>query len=114
MNTHRSSKSGCEKIINHYKKTCVNEFNFNIQVIIKLEGDGKDELGQIDQEKLEERLKYEDNAIKSLRTLYPYGLDERSKKKSAISENIGSLFPLFHAIVSLGVKGEIEIIEKKY
>ena len=33
MNTHRNSKSGCEKIINHYK-TCTKEFNFNIQIII--------------------------------------------------------------------------------
>ena len=93
INTHRTGKSGCERII-HHKTTCSKDFNFNIQIIIKLEGDGKDD--QTKQEVLEERLKLEDDAIKRLRTIYPYGLNEKAKNKITGTEKhqiIGSLFP---------------------
>ena len=44
--------------------------------------------------KLDERLKLEDHAIRTLRTVYPYGLNERVKDKiTGNHQNIGSLFP---------------------
>merc|ERR1712215_280692 len=95
INTWGTSKLGCERIIEHYKTTCKYKFDFHIQIIVKLEGDGKDEQGQIDKDRLEERFKFEDSAIKSLRTIYPYGLNERSKDKITGMDkfrNIGFLF----------------------
>ena len=101
MNTHRNSKTGCERII-HHKNTCSNNnnsnnnFSFDIQIIIKLKGDGKDEHGRTKKDTLEERLKWEDDAIKRLRTIYPYGLNEKAKNKITGADNlrnIGSLFP---------------------
>ena len=95
MNQHRNSKIGCTNIITHFKETCKNK-RFNIQIIVKLKGDGKDDQGQIDDEQLVRRLKFEDGAMKDLRTIYPYGLNEKAKQKTTIQDqntNIGLLFP---------------------
>ena len=52
----------------------------------------------MDNEQLVKRLQLEDCAMKSLRTIYPYGLNEKAKAKDKVkgSEdhlNIGCLFP---------------------
>ena len=94
INLHRTSKAGCEKFINHFETTCKKEFD--IQIIEKLEGTGYDGQVQMDKEQLMKRLESEDKAMKSLRTIYPYGLNERTKDKVALTEiqgNVGSLFP---------------------
>ena len=47
--------------------------------------------------KSEERLKFEDCAMKDLRTIYPYGLNDKTKNKitgrDSDTINIGALFP---------------------
>ena len=92
MNGHRTFKLGCERRIEHSRSTCPGGFNFKVQIIIKLKGNGNNK----DQNQKEERLKFEDGAIKALRTIYPYGLNERAKDKITGTDkhkNIGSLFP---------------------
>ena len=118
MNTHRNSKTGCERII-HHKNTCSNNnFSFDIQIIIKLKGDGKDEHGRTKKDTLEERLKWEDDAIKRLRTIYPYGLNEKAKNKITcltILEILALYFPLSHVVVNQkGVREKTEKIEGKF
>ena len=92
LNGHRTFKMGCERRIEHSRSTCPGGFNFKVQIIIKLKGNGNNK----DQNQKEERLKFEDGAIKALRTIYPYGLNERAKDKITGADkykNIGSLFP---------------------
>jgi hypothetical protein len=50
--------------------------SFSIQIIEKLEGNGYHN-GARDKKMYEERLKREDHWIKTLRTVYPYGLNEK-------------------------------------
>ena len=90
MNIHRRAKSGCSIFINHFTNVCPGA-SFSIQIIEKLEGNGYLH-GAIDPEMRERRLKREDYWMKSLRTIYPYGLNEKSKY---MNQNIpvGRLFP---------------------
>ena len=67
MNIHRTSKSGCEHMIEHYSKCCLNS-SFSVQIIEKLHGNGYDELGEVDNDVREKRLEREDFWMKTLRT----------------------------------------------
>ena len=77
MNFHRRGQPRCEISINHYRNVCKNAA-FSIQVIEKLPGNGY-EKGIKDRAMLEHRLQREDYCMKTLRTVYPYGLNERTK-----------------------------------
>ena len=93
MNIHRTSKKGRDHIISHFKECC-QESSFFIQVICILAGSGYDEDGELDKDILIKRLDRGNVWIKTLRTFYPYGLNER-KRKSSNYVTIGSLhFPI--------------------
>ena len=95
MNTHRSSKSGCEHVINH-KNQCV-DCDFSFQILEKLVGTGYDNDGLLDSDITKLRQTREDVWIKRLRTLYPYGLNEKAFDKisdsTEISNAVGKLYP---------------------
>jgi len=90
MNIHRKGKSGCEVIIDHFNNVCP-ESSFSIQILEKLPGNGYAK-GTVDPQMRKYRLLREDHWIKTLRTVYPYGLNERTK---SMNENIpiDQLFP---------------------
>ena len=96
INTHRTSKSGCEHCIKHCKETC-NGYNFSFQILEKLPGNGYRPNGEIDSEMLTLRKSHEDMWMKRLRTIYPYGLNEKANDKesdsSVLEPAIGRLFP---------------------
>ena len=90
MNIHRRGKTGCEILIDHFSNVCP-DATFSIDILEKLPGDGYKD-GAIDDKMREYRLKREDFWMKTLRTVYPYGLNDRAK---SINSNIpiGKLFP---------------------
>ena len=90
MNIHRRGKSGCEVAIDHFKNVCPGA-TFSIQILENLPGNGYKN-GVVDSEMLKRRLQREDHWIKTLRTVYPYGLNERTK---SMNSNVptGQLFP---------------------
>ena len=90
MNIHRRGKSGCEIAIDHFKNVCPGA-TFTILILEVLPGNGYLN-GKIDQAMLEFRLQREDYWMKTLRTVYPYGLNERTKFMNKDSP-IGKLFP---------------------
>ena len=96
MNSHRTGKEGCEHEIRHCKESC-NGFDFSFQILEKLPGDGYLPDGSIDPEMLKIRKAKEDTWIKKLRTIYPYGLNEKASEKvtdsSTVEPAIGRLFP---------------------
>ena len=89
MNIHRKSKSGCELMIEHFSCVCTNS-SFTVQVIEKLDGNGYSK-GSRDKEMYAKRLSREDFWIKTLRTMYPYGLNEKTKEAS-YGLPVGTLF----------------------
>ena len=114
MNGHRTAKAGCEHEIRHCKESC-NGWNFEIQILEKLPGNGYLPSGEIDPEMMEIRKAREDIWIKKLRTIYPYGLNEKASDKetnsSVIEPAIGRLHSL--ALVSDHLdqeKSETEIL----
>ena len=90
MNVHRRGKTGCEILIDHFSNVCPGA-EFSIHILEKLPGDGYKD-GTIDDKMRTYRLEREDYWIKTLRTVYPYGLNDRVK--SINSEiPVGKLFP---------------------
>ena len=90
MNVHRKGKKGCEIAINHFKNVCPGS-KFSVQILEKLPGNGYVN-GKVDTKMLEYRLEREDYWIKKCRTVYPYGLNERTKYMCS-EKPIGRLFP---------------------
>ena len=90
MNIHRTAKTGCTNFIHHYTKVCPGA-KFSIQILEKLPGDGYLN-GAIDEKMRERRLEREDYWMKTLRTVYPYGLNEKTKFMNQDTP-IGILFP---------------------
>ena len=89
MNIHRTSKSGCTLFIEHYSNVCPGA-TFSIQILEKLPGNGYRD-GAIDEEMRTKRLEREDYWMKILRTVYPYGLNDKVKsngKRNSASENM--------------------------
>ena len=90
MNIHRRGKSGCEVSIDHYKNVCPGA-TFSIQVLEKLPGDGYKN-GKMDLAMLKYRLEREDYWMKTLRTVYPYGLNDKTKMMNR-NLPVGKLYP---------------------
>ncbi len=90
MNIHRRAKSGCTLFINHYNNVCPGA-SFSIQILEKLPGNGYLN-GVVDEKMREYRLKREDYWMKKLRTVYPYGLNDRTKFMN-VDAPVGHLFP---------------------
>ena len=93
MNIHRKGKTGCEIAINHFTNVCPGA-KFSIRVLEKLPGNGYKN-GKRDKEMYKYRLEREDFWMKKLRTIYPYGLNEKSKdmNKKSLNWPVGKLFP---------------------
>ena len=96
MNQHRTSKSGCEHIIQHSTEFCTTH-SFMYQIIEKLPGSGFTNTGELDDTITKLRKDREDVWIKQLRTIFPYGLNEKVAGKETNSSLIhpatGKLFP---------------------
>ena len=89
MNVHRKGKSGCEILIDHFSNVCPGS-NFSIDILEKLPGNGYIN-GSIDAEMRKYRLEREDYWIKTLRTVYPYGLNDRTKSINSDTHDLLNL-----------------------
>ena len=78
INIHRKAKTGCEYVIKHFKETCKGA-SFNVQILEKFVGNGYKN-NKVDPHDRTQRLDREDHWIKTLRTVYPYGLNERIRQ----------------------------------
>ena len=96
VNIHRTSKEGCEHEIRHRDSVC-DGFHFSFQILEKLPGNGYLSNGSLDPEMTRLRKAKEDEWIKKLRTIYPYGLNEKASDKitdsNIIEPAVGKLFP---------------------
>jgi hypothetical protein len=92
INIHRTSKSGCEIFIDHFSSCCQAQ-SFYIQVIEVFEGDGYTN-GKVDEDMRRIRREREDWWMKTLRTIYPYGLNDQHKKQHSTSSVGLHFFPL--------------------
>ena len=99
MNVHRTSKTGCEHVIEHHK-SC--KSTFNVQILEKLPGTGYNPEGDVDPDMRDKRLEREDYWIKTLRVIYPYGLNEKAKCK--ISKNTGVIGTLYPPLPRTGIR----------
>ena len=92
MNIHRTSKTGCTHVIEHFTNICSHS-DMSIQIIEKFDGNGYNASNEIDENMLRIRKDREDTIMKTLRVIYPYGLNEQSKNKNYDGCHVGSLFP---------------------
>ena len=101
VNIHRTGKSGCEISIDHYNNVCPGA-SFSIKILENLPGTGYIN-GVFDKAMHQQRLTREDYWIKTLRTVYPYGLNKRTK----------SMFPLvnfFHHCLDMALNSLVNIL----
>ena len=95
MNGHRTSKVGCQHILDH--KDIFIDHSYSYQVLEKLPGNGYDIYGHPDVKMRELRKSKEDSWIKTLRTLYPYGLNEKLggtiTDSTTVDTATGRIFP---------------------
>ena len=96
MNGHRTAKDGCKHEIRHCSEAC-NGYNFEYQLLEKLPGNGYNSSGEVDPDMLKIRKAREDEWIKKLRTIYPYGLNESASDKetdsTVLHQAVGKLYP---------------------
>ena len=90
INIHRTSKTGCEISIDHYTNVCP-DATFSIQILEILPGNGYVN-GRIDEAMRKYRGDREDHWMKLLRTVYPYGLNDKTKSMNQ-DKPVGQLFP---------------------
>ena len=100
MNQHRKSKLGCKHLINHAQSMCAGH-NFTYQILEKFPGTGYKN-NVVDPVFTQLRQTKEDEWMKKLRSIYPYGLNEKTTGKDYFKKNsiddtkipiIGKLFP---------------------
>ena len=96
INLHRTGKSGCEHLIQHCKEAC-DGYQFKYHILEKLPGNGYLPSGELDPEMSKIRRSKEDEWMKKMRTIYPYGLNEKASNKetnsSVLEPAVGRLFP---------------------
>ena len=90
INIHRTAKTGCEHMIKHYKEICIGA-TFQVQVLEIFQGNGYVN-GKVCPKDREQRLIREEHWMKTLRTIFPYGLNERARHNDENS-SVGRLFP---------------------
>ena len=91
MNTHRTFKSDCKRLNEHFLEVCPGAL-FSVQVLEKLPGDGYVN-GKVDYVMMRDRRQREQEWIKKLCTAYPYGLNtDVDGSKDVLS--VRQLFPM--------------------
>ena len=84
----------CKILSNHFNVGCCKNSQYHVQILEKLEGNGRTERGALDASKTQERKAKEKEWMLKLRTVYPYGLYDR----------IGDEFKDDHCHVQVGNK----------
>ena len=85
-NIHRTAKDGCKHLFRQSDEVC-DGHHFEYRILEKLPGNGYNCHGEIDLEILAIRKAREDEWMKKLRTIYPYGLNERAEGKESDSSS---------------------------
>jgi len=91
INLHRTAKTGCQHMIDHFKNSCSGA-GFKIQVLELFEGTGYSDNNRPCPTAREQRIKREDHWMKELRTIFPYGLNERARGQN-FDTPVGKSFP---------------------
>ena len=88
----------CKILSNHFNKGVCKGSHYNVQIIEKLEGTGRTEEEAVDPKVTSSRRKREDFWMRTLRTVHPYGLNDRvgdDFMRDQASDRIGKkFFPL--------------------
>ena len=67
----------CRILSNHFTKGLCKDSEYSVQIIEKIKGSGRTERGAIDVKTTSERKQREVHWMLKLRTVYPYGLNDR-------------------------------------
>ena len=98
----------CRRLCEHFNEGSCKGADYWVQIVEKLEGNGRTERGSIDPSKTTERKKKETEWMLRLRTVYPYGLNDRigdDYKNTEFQSQVASRFsslPRLNSRVSRG------------
>ena len=91
-----SDKPGCHILSAHFRKGLCKDSDYTVQIVEKLEGNGRTSRGIIDASQTAKRKEKELEWMLKLRTIYPYGLNDKigTEKTPATEQSyIGKRFP---------------------
>ena len=85
----------CNILYGHFNSVLCKEARYTVQVIEILDGNGRDEKNNVDKEVTTLRRKRETEWMLKLRTVYPYGLNDRvgNEYRSTLTSTIAHCFP---------------------
>ena len=97
INIHRTGKSSCEYLMKYFRNYCV-RYSSSIEILKIFEAGGyvNDKVCPIAREK---RVKWKDHRIKTLRTKYPHGLNDRARDEDT-NKPVGLQFPSISRVAS--------------
>ena len=81
INIHQTAKSGCEYLMKHFRNDCVVS-SFSIEILDIFEDDSY-VTGRLSPIAREKRIEREDHWTKTLRTKYPYRLNDRARDEDS-------------------------------
>ena len=86
----------CRVLSSHFNQGCCKNADYVVQILEKLAGNGRTARGAIDPKQTAERKKRETEWMLKLRTVYPYGLNDRIGDEYKHTEShslVGNKFP---------------------
>jgi len=92
---HPSKHGHCKILSDHFNVGVCKGASYKVQIVEKLEGDGRTSRGSLDPSLTQIRKKKETTWITTLRTAYPYGLNDRIGDNLSRNDvtSVGSKFP---------------------
>lgn len=92
---HPERDNTCRILSQHFNSPLCKNASYTINILEKLSGDGRNEKGILDSNITKMRRQKETNDMLKLRTVYPYGLNDRigNEYRSVANAPIGSYFP---------------------
>ena len=101
VKTHRrcmnnpNKDNNCNILYKHFNSTLCQKATYSVQIIEVLEGTGRDDKNAVDPAATTLRQKIETEWMLKLRSVYPYGLNDRigNKYRSSITSTIAKFFP---------------------
>ena len=79
---------GCRLLTQHFTNGLCKNARFSVKIIEKIEGDGRDENGEMDFEVRRRRHAREKHWMLKLRTVYPFGLNDKVGDEGKCSNDI--------------------------
>ena len=104
---HPENDNSCRILSNHFSQGHCKNATFTVHIIEKLPGNGRDENNKVDTSIARQRRKKETEWMLKLRTVYPYGLNDRIGDEWTGAKKCSDIFSKFPPLKRIEVRHKI-------